>query len=415
MNKRKKLYLAAFALAHVFIFLAVFKSGIYRGFTESDVSIPYLYASKMGLGQAPYRDFAVEYPPLALFFMLIPRLFSPFASTYILGFTLEILLFDLLAMLLIAAFSQKLALSLWKTLSIYTLALLSIGPLMINRYDLIPAVMLLAAIYAFTCGRTKIAWALLAAGTMTKIFPVVVAPIFLIFDLARQRYQRALSGTITFGLTAAAIALPFFILSPHGLWESFSYQAQRGLQIESVLASLLLLGQKLGLTTLTIGIASGAIDVSSPLADALSKITPAMVLISLAAVFWLYYRRQRAALAQHGATEDITQAEIACLIAFSMLAVLAFMLSDKVLSPQFIIWLYPFITLITGRFRRLSWLLFIAIGLMSYLIFPTGYLNLEEGDGRMIAILLARNAALFGLALAIARSDCGSSEAVKSG
>ncbi len=38
---------------------------------------------------------------------------------------------------------------------------------------------------------------------------------------------------------------------------------------------------------------------------------------------------------------------------------------------------------------------------MSYLIFPTGYLTLEEGDIRMIILLLARNAALILLAFTV--------------
>ena len=389
-------------MAHVVIFLVVFKSGIYRGFSETDIAIPYLYGSKMALGQMPYRDFAVEYPPLALLFMLIPRLFSSFASDYILGFTLEILCFDLLAVLLITSLSQKLRLPLWKTLAIYTLALLSIGPLIINRFDLIPAVATLAAIYAFIRGNNKTAWAILAVGVMIKIYPVVITPVFLIYELARRRYQRVFSGIFTFALVAGVIAAPFFIISPHGFWESFTYQAQRGLQIESVLASLLLLGQKLGLTTLSVSQASGAIDVVSPLATILANITPALVLISLGTVFWFYYRRQRAVINQTSDKEGILSESY--VVSFSLLAMLVFILSNKVLSPQFIIWLCPFIPLVTGRFSRLCWLLFIAIGLMSYLIFPTGYETLKEGDARMIAILLARNAALFGLVIALANS-----------
>jgi hypothetical protein len=103
-------------------------------------------------------------------------------------------------------------------------------------------------------------------------------------------------------------------------------------------------------------------------------------------------------------TAEMSQSQVACLIGFSLLAILTFMVSDKVLSPQFIIWCYPFIPLITGRFRRLSWLLFIAIGLLSFLIYPIGYQSLLDGDARMVAVLLARNAALLGLTLTVGLS-----------
>jgi len=113
-------------------------------------------------------------------------------------------------------------------------------------------------------------------------------------------------------------------------------------------------------------------------------------------------------LAQHSATNDMPPAHASCLTGFSLLALLAFMLSYKVLSPQFIIWCYPLIPLVTGRFSRLSWLLFIATGLLTFFIYPTGYQGLKEGNIRMIAILLARNAALVGLAFTVACSGISS-------
>jgi uncharacterized membrane protein len=356
----------------------------------------------MALGDMPYRDFAVEYPPLALLFMLIPRLFGSYASTYILGFSIEILIFDLLAMLLVSEMSQRLNIALWKSLGIYTLAVLSIGPLLINRYDLIPAVIVLAAVYAFTRGRSTVAWILLAAGVMTKVYPVVIAPLFLIYDMARCRYRRAAGGVTAFILTIGLIALPFLIISPQGFIESFTYQTGRGLQIESVFSSILLLCQNLGLTALTVVPASGGTDVASPLANTLANITPAFVAAALLLVYWLYYRREKAAQAEFGFADDtLNEPRSASLTGFTALAVLAFILTNKVLSPQFLIWLAPLIPLVTGRNSRLAWLLFIAAGLMSYLIFPTGYLTLEEGDIRMIILLLARNAALILLAFTV--------------
>lgn len=402
MNNKKNLYLVAFAILHAVIFFVLFKNGVYRGWEESDVIVPYLYGSRIVLGDIPYRDFVVEYPPLALLFMLIPRLFSSFADAYILGFTLEILIFDILAMILIAAFCRRLGLSLPRSLGVYTLAVLSVGPILINRYDLIPAVMTLAAVYAFTSGRSKIAWALLAVGTMTKIFPVVIAPIFLIYDLVRYQYEKALKGIATFALTAGLIALPFIIMSPHGLVESFTYHAQRGLQIESVLASVLLLMEKFGFLNFTIELASGAFNIVSPFANALAKVTPVLVLISLGVVFWMYYRHQNMTT-DYKSTDSASSPSLSCITSWSLLTVLVFILSNKVLSPQFIIWILPFIPLITGSVNRLSWLLFIVAGLLSYLIFPTGYLNLEQGDIWIVSALLARNAALFGLAIAVLR------------
>ncbi len=409
-KRRRNLCLMAFALLHALIFFVVFKAGVYRGFADPDMSLPYLYASRMALGDAPYRDFAVEYPPLALLFMLVPRLFTPFASPYLWGFTLEILLFDFLALLLVASFSERLKLSLWQALAVYTLLLLAIGPIIINRYDLIPAVMALAAVYFFARGNARFAWALLALGAMTKLFPALLAPLFFIYDCGRGQARRAWQGAAVFVVAAAVIALPFIILSPGGFAASFTYHADRGLQIESLPASLLLLGEKLGLTSLAIERSAGSTNVVSPLADTLATISPLLVLVALALVYWLYFRRERGSFLNGKSRDDSS----ASLISFSLLAILAFMLLGKVLSPQFIIWLLPFMPLLTGPHRRLSWLLFIVIGLLSYLIYPTGYQTLEERNVRMIALLVARNAALVGLAAAVARSVVRGSGEIKS-
>ncbi len=396
------LWLALFAVLHALIFLVLFRGGLYRSWDEPDISIPFLYGSQMALGQLPYRDFAVEYPPVALLFMLLPRLLSPLAWSYVFYFSLEILLFDLLALVLLTGLAERLGLTPWKVLAVYTLALLAVGPIVINRYDLIPAAMVLLALAAFIGGHSKTAYALLAVGCLTKLYPAVLLPLFLIYDLSYRRYRRAVRGALVFAMTAGLIALPFLMLSPGGFLGSFTYHAQRGLQIESTLAPLLLLGQKLGLAV-SIEHSFGSSNIVSPLADFLARVAPLIMLAALGLVYFGYYRRQRA-LARREAGSALAEGEAACLVKFTLLAVLAFMLSDKVFSPQFLIWLLPLLPLLTGPGRRLSWLLFVAAGLLTYLIFPTGYLSLEQGDVRMILILCVRNLALLGLACVMLRS-----------
>jgi uncharacterized membrane protein len=131
-------------------------------------------------GQVPYRDFVNEYPSLALFTFLLPALFFRAPLAYHLAFAAELLLFDLLAMALIAFVAACFKISLRRSLTVYTFVIVAVGPLITMRYDLLPAVLVLAALTSFMIGRTKTAWAVLALGVTAKLYPVIIAPLFVI-------------------------------------------------------------------------------------------------------------------------------------------------------------------------------------------------------------------------------------------
>jgi len=352
----------------------------------------------VALGQLPYQDFAVEYPPLALVFLTLPRLIAPNPATYANVFAIEILLFNLLGLLLISALARRLNLSLWKTLAIYTLALLAIGPIIAHRYDLIPAIIVLLALYTFSQGKHKTSWALLAVGMMTKIYPVILAPIFLLYHWRHRQNRQAIVGVATFAITTMAIVVPCLLLSPDGFWNSLSYHAQRGLQCESTYSSFLLLGQMLGLTSVEMEFSFGSLNVTSPLADVLAKVSPLVMLFSLVAVYWFFYKTQIKRAVVQQTPSLINQPDTARIVSYSLLAMLAFIITNKVLSPQFIIWLYPLIPLVVGRWRRTSWLMFILIGLMTYLVYPLAYDGIRQGHPLVTSILFMRNVSLITLA-----------------
>jgi len=96
--------------------------------------------------------------------------------------------------------------------------------------------------------------------------------------------------------------------------------------------------------------------------------------------------------------------EVAFIIKYSLIATLVFILTCKVFSPQYIIWLLPFTPLITQKLKYLIWLLFVAAGTMTFFIFPEYYDSLRNGSVAVILLLIARNVAVFGLLLLLIRS-----------
>jgi len=409
--------LIIFSTIHVVIFLFWFQSPIYDKLTPgfSGFLVFWDYSSNIAQGLLPYRDFAVEYPPLGMVFITLPRLITTSADTYWIAFVIEMLLFDLAGLFIIAGLAKRLGLSLWQTLVIYTLALLAIGRIISIRYDLVPAILTALAIYAFIRGKYKVAWALLAAGTFTKIYPIVIAPVFLLYHVRTNTKRQIISGVITFAVTSAAIVVLPLLWSPGGFWQSFTYHAERGLQLESIYSSFLLVCQAFGLTSLATADSFGSVTVTSAVANLLAQISPLIVLFSLVTAYWLFYRERRESTAVKKKFAPLNQSDAACIVKYSFLAILVFIITNKVLSSQFIIWLYPLIPLLVGRWRSVTWIIFIITGVMTYFVYPVYYRAIISGSYLAVGLLFVRNMLLIVLAYLVAAKASERQEKVGNG
>jgi uncharacterized membrane protein len=381
--------LVAFSLIHIFIILFLFKSDFFDSLRYSSTGLYFDYASQMFQGAVPYRDFPLEYPPLAILFLALPGLAGSDLSGYAIGFTVEILIFDLLGLYLIFAISRLRGLRCGTTLSVYTLSLLALWPVTVTRYDLIPAIMALAAIYAFMRDKTKTCWAILAAGTMTKLFPIILAPLFLLYSLLHRQYGRVIRGVGAFAIITLAIAIPFIVLSPGGLLESFTYQTQRGLQIESLYASLLLVGQALHFIATPLEFSFGSVNIAGSLADTLARVSLFLLIFFLLIVYWYFFNTMRAANHHDSLASDTgAQGE---LLNFSLLVILVFIVFNKVLSPQYLVWLYPIVPLVSGKWKFGLWGVFLAAAISTTYLFPYHYLELLDLKVTEIVVLVLRN------------------------
>ncbi len=380
----QKWQLALFGLVHILIFALLFTT-IYRS-AYSASGLYFDYASNILNGQMPYRDFAIEYPPLSLLFFLLPRLVAYNLDSYAIAFGAETLLFSLLGLFLVVRLSRRLELVPWKSLTIYTIALLAMGPIVSCQYDIFPAITVLLALYAFMSGKNKTSWALLAVGTLTKIYPIALLPVLLIYHIRNRQCRQIRSGIVTFAITALAIVIPFMILSPEGLLASFSYHSQRGIQLESLYSSILLAVNNLGWLTVEPGFGFGSWNLVGPAADIASKVSSVLLPLSLIATYWFIYRRMKRTL------NPLNE-----ILSYSLLAVAVLIATSKVLSPQYLIWLFPLIPLFSGRFRYALWAVFIAIGALTYYIFPLHYFELIDLESGLVAILFARNILLIAM------------------
>jgi uncharacterized membrane protein len=349
-------------------------------------------------GQMPYSDFFTEYPPLAILSYLLPALLSATQPWYSFLFALEMLLLDLVVLFLMVRLASRFNMRMWQVLGIYTLCLLAIGPVVTGRYDLLPATLVLLALYAFISGRNGTAWVVLALGVMAKIYPIIIAPFFVLYLLRYRQYRRLAQGIVVLLAVVSIISLPWLVMDADGYWQSIGYHLERGLHIESSYGSVLLVGQILGLTKTTGEFSYGSWNLSSPMADNLAQAST-YITIGLLLLAYALYTRRLWRRADAIAPPEMTDGVMASLLRYSLLAIVIMLLGSKLFSPQFIIWLCPLLSLVVVRWRYALAVLFLLIGGITQYIYPHHYLELEMVVPYIVISLAVRNFLLLAMAV----------------
>jgi hypothetical protein len=67
------------------------------------------------------------------------------------------------------------------------------------------------------------------------------------------------------------------------------------------------------------------------------------------------------------------------------------MVTSKVFSPQYMVWLYPLFPLVSGRFRVAIWIVFLAASCLTWYIYPLHYYDLIDTQQVAVDALILRN------------------------
>jgi hypothetical protein len=339
---------AGSAIALGLVLLTVSWALLHVGFWDNsqiiDTPVYQNYGEKILDGEVPYRDFSVEYPPAALPVFVLPALADE--EDYRSAFELLMWLCAATMIVLLATTLAAVGATparIYGATAFAGLAPLLIGSVILTRFDLWPAALVAGVLAALATGRDRLGLGLLGLATMAKLYPVILAPVALVWIAKRRGAREAAICLGVFLAVVAAIALPFAILSPGGLWHSVTTQLGRPLQIESLGASLLLAAKQLGLYDPTVVSTHGSQNLEGTLPDVLASVETALGVLALLAV-WIVFARGRM-------NRDR-------LFMASAAAVVAFIAFGKVLSPQFLIWLIALVPLVAGTLGvAAGWLL----------------------------------------------------------
>jgi len=314
---------------------AVPDGGLFRAERFRDVHLYQGFADAVFDGRVPYRDFFMEYPPAALAVFLPPAAFG--SSHYNAAFKCLMALCGIATLLLLAFLLVRLGVStvrLWAAVVLFALSPLALGPISLNTYDAWPALLTVAALLLLLARQDVAAFALLGAAFAAKVYPVVLIPpaaILVWRTRGREPASRALAASAG---VAALIILPFLIVAPHGLAQSFRAQAARSLQVESLGGSLLAVGVRLGLYSATVVHRSGhaiSYDLVGSLPETLAVLSSVAQVLAVISVAFLYLRGR----------DDPRR----LLLAFAA-AIAGFLAFTRFFSPQYLLWLVPFVLLL---------------------------------------------------------------------
>lgn len=378
------------------------------------------YGTRMPIGDVDeYRHYALDFWTVAPLFHHWPVEYPPLA---IVPFTLTLLppLPDVYAvfawwmgLILVAGYLWLRQHSTRDRALTYAAYLLLAGlATVVERYDLVPALVTLLALWAVQRRRFGWAYIWLAIGVLLKLYPAFLAPLVAVEqwrvlraerprgqgrapgrpqsaprDIIRERVA-ALLGELRrpeavavargVGVCVGIVGVGFGVaalLSPEGAVSGFNYASSRPLQIESTPASLLWLGTFLGFPARAV-YTFHSLNYVGPL----EVVFEPLALLALAAgCLLVYWRLAKGRL-------DVGRAFVACLCVV--------IVANKIFSPQYLIWVLPLVAYVDGF--DVIWL---AISLLTALIFPLLYFSsthilLVAQDWRFLPAVALRNALL---------------------
>lgn len=247
-------------------------------------------------------------------------------------FALDLGLFLLIARLTAAADPRE---RVWR-LGLYVAGTAALGPILYDRLDLVVGVVAVLAVCAR--GRPVLVYALLAAGAAFKLVPVLLVPVFVLAVASKSpRFwaivprQAALAGFVLLLWPVLA----YLFGGGDRAFVYLKYHGERGLELGSAYSGPVLLA-----AGGVIRYEFGGYVVRGPVPDAIARGTTFVAAAGLGLALLVAGRAIRR-----------TQAERTVLVGSCVLVWLVFILTSKVGSPQYLLWVIPLVPLLPLRTR----------------------------------------------------------------
>jgi Glycosyltransferase family 87 len=280
-----------------------------------------------------------EYPTPVVWFLSLPRIAGGGSRTgYLVAFVVLMLVLDgvlTYALWRGAGRRHDLALDFW------ICYVFLVGPLCYTRFDMVPAVLAGGALLVArrqTAAGSVLTGALTGLGAAIKLWPALLAGAFAARRPGRGRMLGAFV-VVGFGLAALSLATG----GTSRLFSPLTWQSGRGLQIESVWATPLMVARAFDPVRWTVRYSTfQAYEVFGPGVTTLLLVSTAATVLGLLVTVALFVRGYR--------NPEVTAVGLGLLV----LATIAITtITNKTLSPQYLLWLGgPAAVLLLSRGRE---------------------------------------------------------------
>jgi hypothetical protein len=241
---------------------------------------------------------------------------------------------------------------------------------------------------AYGVNRPFIASVLLAIGTWVKVWPAAI--MLALFAVVKSRILVVLAGIAT---TAGVVALAAAVGSVPKLLNFLTQQGDRGMQLEATFTTpwLWLSVLNVGDSRMYMNTAINSMQVDGPGTAVMSVLMqPLLILAALLVAGMTFW-----ALHNGKISGGVDRTEL--LLAGALTLATAFVVFNKVGSPQFMVWLAPAVAVglaHSWRDWRVPAAMLIVIAVATYFIYPLFYDALSHNNPWMALVLTIRNVLL---------------------
>jgi hypothetical protein len=328
----------------------------------------------------PYKDYFLEYPVGFTIILYLARILRIELSSFIYYFISLVALAGLISFyFLYEVIESRLETTEFIKKSFFIALVFS--PFFLFHYDIFPVLFSILAFYFLMKGRYNLSFVFLGLGTLFKYYPIIFVLPFTFYLIGKRvKLRKVLSAEISLLFVLIGFsALWILLVGLESITVPLGYLLRRGLHVESLLGGMLALFPQFNIVQKLYF----EVVVPSWITQAYSFLAVGALVVYILSSF----RRLK---------EVPTEKILAWSCLLGLLILITFF---KVLSPQFLLWLFPFVILLYGYTKnsQVYWVYIFILVLSDLIILNTFYWALLEENGRLLPAVFIniRNAVLF--------------------
>ncbi len=364
--------------------------------------------------EVPYATLQIEYPPVAWWVICAPRLVSPHQlvdlnnlaevdsvrDEYLRLFRGLMFACDLGSFVLLLWIAARHRPDLLACIALtYTFATAILAHVLYDRLDM--GLLFLIMLWAFCwiksmseTGRTMLwsaaAYAAIGLGIGYKLIPAICVPFLLLADWRGSRRTVRISvGFAALAITALGPFIVQYLISGPSVFTPFQYHGERGIEVESIYATLMFAMSNFGFPVEIVPTHHAA-ELIGRLSKLMTALSNVLLFGFLAGTWlWVFFRRG-----------NYTRRDGYRWAAFTMAAAIVF---SKVLSPQYFIWVLPLALLVAidvfPTSHKSFWILavlLVAISGLTTWIFPYNFVRMPSAPNGLLPLYVGEGISTVG-------------------